>query len=99
MKLIERHGGTHHGYFVPRPIPDGARISFLQIGSNGPADVAVALFSFPDDSAYQRYRQTIAEDPDCGPAADLYNDTKCFISYERLFLKRLENEPVRSLEP
>ena len=86
VKLIERHGGTHHGYFVPRPIPEGARISFPQVGSDGPADVAVALFSFPDDEAYQRYRQSVAEDPECGPAADLYKNTKCFLSYERLFL-------------
>lgn len=90
VRLIERHGGTHHDCFVPRPIPEGARISFPQIGSNGPEDVAVALFSFPDDGTYQRYRQTVAEDPDCGPAADLYKDTKCFISYERLFLKPVE---------
>lgn len=94
MKLIERHGGIHHGYFVPRPIPDGARISFPQVGSDGPADVAVALFSFPDDDTYQRYRKTVADDPDCGPAADLYNKTKCFLSYERLFLARVEVEPV-----
>lgn len=94
VKLIERHGGTHHGYYLPRPIPDGARISFPEIGSNGPENVAVALFSFPDDSAYQRYRRTVAEDPECGPAADLYNTTKCFFSYERHFLRPVEDEPV-----
>lgn len=88
--LIERHGGTHHGYFVSRPAPDGARMSFPQIGSDGPTDLAVALFSFPDDESYQSYRQTVADDPDCGPAAALYSDTECFLSYERLFLARVE---------
>ena len=29
--LIERHGGTHHGYFLPRPAPGEARISFPKL--------------------------------------------------------------------
>lgn len=89
MTLIKRHGGTHHGYYMPCPTPEGAGFSFSQIGTPGPTDEAVALFSFPDEESYHRYRTTVANDPDCGPAANLYSSTKCFISYERLFLKPL----------
>ena len=88
--LIERYGGTHHGYFMPHTAPEGARISFPQVGHDGPADVAIALFTFPDERAYLRYRQLVADDPDCPAAEALYRDTKCFISYERLFLAQVE---------
>ena len=41
MGLVERHGGTHHGYFLP---------------SEGASDIAYALFSFPSLADYERYR-------------------------------------------
>jgi hypothetical protein len=41
MQLVERHGGSHHGYFLP---------------SEGASDVAYALFSFPSLADYERYR-------------------------------------------
>ena len=87
--LIERYGGTHHGYFVPRVTPDGVRTSFPEIGHDGPIDVAIALFTFPDEQSYLRYREMASADPDCRSAEALYRETHCFISYE-LFLKRVE---------
>jgi hypothetical protein len=89
--LIERYGGTHHGYFVPRSIPDGVRISFPQVGHDGPADIAIALFTFPDEQGYLRYREIVANDADCRSAEALYRETECFISYERLFLHQIES--------
>ena len=88
--LIERHGGTHHGYFMPRTAPKGARISFPGVGHEGPTDIALALFTFPDEQAYLRYRQLVADDPDCRSAEALYRETECFISYERLFLSEVD---------
>jgi hypothetical protein len=90
MRLIEDYGGTHHGYFMPRNAPEGARISFPGLGQEGPRDVAVALFSFPDDDSYQRYREQVAADPDCQSAAALVRESHCFIRYERLFLQPVE---------
>ena len=49
MELVERHGGTHHGYFLP---------------SEGASDIAYALFSFPSFADYERYRARFGEDPD-----------------------------------
>jgi hypothetical protein len=90
IRLVERYGGTHHGYFVPRVPPDGVRISFPQIGREGPADVAIALFSFPDEKSYLHYREMVAVDPEYQSAEALYSDTHSFISYERLFLQPVE---------
>src|SRR5215217_7477253 len=41
IALVERSGGSHHGYFLP---------------SEGASDVAYALFSFPSLADYERYR-------------------------------------------
>ena len=90
MTLIERYGGTHHGYFIPRAAPDGAEISFPGIGYDGPADVAVAMFTFPDEESYRRYRQMVKAAPECQAAAALVRETRCFTRYERLFLKLVQ---------
>lgn len=86
MVLIERYGGTHHGYFMPRSAPDGVSFSFPGVGHDGPADVAIALFTFPDEASYQSYRERVANDPDCLKATEAYRASRCFTSYERLFL-------------
>ena len=90
MMLIERYGGTHHGYFLPRAIPGGAEISFPGVGYDGPADVAVAIFTFPDEESYRRYRQMVKAAPECQSAAALVRETRCFTRYERLFLKPVQ---------
>ena len=41
MELVDRHGGRHHGYFLP---------------AEGASDKALALFSFPSLAAYEQYR-------------------------------------------
>ena len=78
IKLIEQYGGIHHGYFIPRAAPEGVEFSFPGLGYDGPADVAVAMFTFPDEESYRRYRETVATDPECQSAAALVRETHCF---------------------
>jgi NIPSNAP len=87
--LIERHGGTHHGYFVPSTRPAGSILSHPAAGTDGDGDVAIALFSFPDEASYQRYRIAIASDPDGIEANARFGPNPPFVSYERNFLTRL----------
>jgi len=89
ISLIEKYGGTHHGYFVPAE--DGERLpdptfSFPGLGSAGPPNIAVALFSFPSVEAYDSYRREVSDDEECKAATARFHETKCFSSYERNFL-------------
>ena len=72
IPLVEKFGGTHHGYFLP---------------SEGPSDIAYAAFSFPSLAAYEDYRAKSFKDPDCIAAFDYAKETRCIISYERSFMK------------
>src|SRR5882757_2073381 len=72
MQLIVRYGGTHHGYFIPRAAPRRVRTSFPGVGHDGPNDIAIALFTFPDEQSYSRYRDMVAADPECRSAESLY---------------------------
>lgn len=89
MHLVEKYGGTHHGYFVPDETPPAATFSFPGIGEAGPENIAVALFSFPNLEAYERYRREVAEDPACQVVTRHYEETKCFTKYERTFMRRV----------
>ena len=70
--LVEKLGGTHHGYFMP---------------SEGANNIALALFSFPSFAAYEQYRMWMTEDPECLAAFKYGNDTRCIVSYERSFFR------------
>jgi NIPSNAP len=97
IPLIEKYGGTHHGYFMPGRSTDkfpDPTFSFPGLGTNGPDNFAVALFSFPDLETYHSYRKAVSEDPDCKAARARFNETKCFSSYERNFLKPILREDV-----
>jgi len=72
IRLVEKFGGDHHGYFMP---------------SEGTSNVALALFTFPSFAAYETYRTQAASDPESQAAMRFYEDTKCFISYERSFFR------------
>lgn len=87
MRLIEKYGGTHHGYFVPGEGPPSATFSFPGIGEAGPDNVAVALFCFPTVEAYENYRREVANDPECLAITSHYEQTNCFTKYERTFMK------------
>lgn len=92
IRLVEKFGGTHHGYFLPGESPRSAAFSFAGVGEEGPSNVAIALFSFPSVNAYETYRQKAAEDAECHAATDYYKQTQCFIKYERSFLRPLLND-------
>lgn len=72
IPLVEKLGGTHHGYFLPHESAN---------------DLAVALFSFPSLAAYEQYRTNSLEDPDCQKAYKLAQSTQCIRHYERQFLR------------
>lgn len=76
IPLLEKFGGTHHGYFMP---------------SEGASNVALALFTFPSLAAYEEYRKRAAEDPECQAAVKYADETQCFVSYERSFFRPVFN--------
>ena len=87
MRLIEKFGGTHHGYFVPGDAPPSAAFSFPDIGEDGPDNIALALFSFPTVAAYDAYRRDVPLDPDCEKITKLRDESQCFTKYERTFMR------------
>jgi hypothetical protein len=89
IRLINRLGGSHHGYFLPsndEKARGHGRFSFPGMGSEGPDDVAVAVFSFPDWGTYEFYRREAGKHEECQVAARIVEETKCFTSYERTFM-------------
>ncbi|OKK14328.1 NIPSNAP family containing protein [Streptomyces sp. CB00455] len=74
MELVDRHGGQHHGYFLP---------------SEGASDRALALFSFPSLAAYEEYRTLFGSDPDFIDADRIRDESGCVLRYERTFMRPL----------
>src|SRR3954451_20146659 len=74
MELVGRHGGTHHGYFLP---------------SEGASDIAYALFSFPSLAEYERYRERFGVDPEFIEADRIREESRCVRRYERSFIRPL----------
>ena len=72
IKLVNRFGGQHHGYFLP---------------SEGANNVAFAMFSFASLSEYENYRRLILEDQECIEAFKIAEDSRCILSFERTFLR------------
>lgn len=71
IHLVNRFGGTHHGYFLP---------------SEGDSDEAFALFTFGSLAEYEVYRNAAKLDADCQAAFELARTTGCIRRYERRFL-------------
>lgn len=74
IELVEREGGTHHGYYLP---------------SEGASDKALALFTFESLSAYESYREHFGVDPDFVEADRLRTDTGCVIRWDRALMRPL----------
>ena len=70
--LVSKHGGQHHGYFLP---------------AEGASDRALALFSFPSLAAYEEYRKLFGVDPDFIAADRIRDDSGCVLRYERTFMR------------
>jgi hypothetical protein len=74
IRLVNTHGGQHHGYFLP---------------SEGASDRALALFSFPSFADYERYRTLFGVDPDFVAADRIRDESGCVLRYERTFMRPL----------
>jgi hypothetical protein len=72
IPLVNKFGGTHHGYFLPH---------------EGANNIGYALFSFASLAAYETYREQIKTDEDCQRAFAFADETRCILSYERSFVK------------
>ncbi len=74
IRLVNAHGGTHHGYFLP---------------SEGSSDRALALFSFPSLAAYEEYRTLFGVDPEFIAADRIRDESGCVVRYDRSFMRPL----------
>ena len=74
IKIVNRFGGQHHGYFMP---------------SEGANNIAYAMFSFISFAEYEKYRKLILkkDDLECRGAFKIAEDSRCILSYERSFLR------------
>lgn len=77
IRLVEKFGGKHHGYFLP---------------SEGANNIALALFTFPSLAEYEQYRTRSFDDAECLAAFRLAEETKCIFSYERSFFRPVFSE-------
>lgn len=89
IRLINRLGGIHHGYFLPsddEKAQENNRFSFPGMGSEGRQDIGIAVFSFPDWDAYEHYRRDAGNHQECVEATRILESTQCFFKYERNFM-------------
>lgn len=86
--IIERYGGRHLGYFLPRIAPSADGLSFPGLGTSGDPNTAVAIYTFHDDAAYERYRSGVPRDLEAASVIERFADPP-FERYDRLFLRKL----------
>jgi hypothetical protein len=92
VRLINKLGGTHLGYYLPsedEKARDHGRFSFPSMGATGAANVAVPIFGFPDWNAYEHYRSAAGNYAECEQATKIVEDSKCFFHYERNFMTQI----------
>jgi len=82
IPLVEKFGGKHHGYFLPK---------------ESSSDLAIALFSFDSLAKYEEYRDASADDADCKAAYQHATDTRCIVSYDRDFLEPMLSSKTNTL--
>jgi hypothetical protein len=74
IRLVNAHGGQHHGYFLP---------------AEGASDRALALFSFPSLAAYEQYRKLFGVDEEFVAADRIRDQSGCVVRYDRTFMRPL----------
>ena len=74
MRLVNKHGGKHHGYFLP---------------GEGASDKALALFSFESLASYEQYRALFGKDPEFVAADRIRDESGCVLRHERTFMRPL----------
>ena len=77
--LVNKHGGRHHGYFLP---------------SEGASDAALALFTFPSLAAYETYRSLFGSDPEFLKADRIRDESGCVVRYDRTFMRPVLPEGI-----
>lgn len=73
---IRRCGGDLIGYFLPTRFA-------------GPTNEALALITFSDLGAYERYRDALANDPDAVECLARVESAGCIVSEDRSFLQQV----------
>ena len=81
MRLVNKHGGQHHGYFLP---------------GEGANDKALALFSFDSLASYEQYRALFGKDPEFVAADRIRDESGCVLRYERTFMRPLWPSAARA---
>ena len=74
IDLVNRHGGQHHGYFLP---------------AEGASDRALALFSFPSLAEYEKFRGRFGIDEEFIAADRIRDESGCVIRHDRAFMRPL----------
>ena len=74
IEIVERHGGNHHGYFLP---------------AEGASDRALALFSFPSLAEYEQYRLLFGREKSFIEADRIRDESGCVVRYDRTFMRPL----------
>jgi NIPSNAP protein len=74
IALVNRYGGSHHGYFLP---------------SEGASDRALALFSFPSLADYEAYRLNFGVNEEFIQADRIRDESGCVLRYDRTFMRPL----------
>lgn len=99
MRLIQRYGGIHHGYFLPvkgsKEVSDSS-FSFPEVSKAGPGNVAIALYSFSSLEKYETYRKEVKNDEECKYITKRVLQIPCFVSYERTYLNPLFPDDISS---
>jgi hypothetical protein len=73
---IVRCGGIYVAYYLPTKLA-------------GPTNAATGLIDFPDLSAYARYRERLANDPEAVESSRRAEAAGCILNEDRSFVRRL----------
>ena|SRR5882757_8651052 len=73
---MRRCGGDLIGYFLPTKLA-------------GSTNVALALIRFADLTAYERYREALAEDPDAVANVQQADASGCILVEDRSFMQQV----------
>ncbi len=76
IPMVQKFGGTHHGYFLPT---DSA--------GRDAGGTAMALYTFATPVHYAQWRIGQLDDPDCRLAAAFGRQSGCIQSHERCFYR------------
>jgi NIPSNAP len=80
MELVDRHGGSHHGCFLP---------------AEGASDKALALVSFPSLAVYEQYPGLFGKDPDFVAADRIRDESGSVLRCQRTFRPAAYGPPSR----